>query len=103
MITPLGTSHARRRPVHELDAVLNADLVAPFQDWFDGHSWASGITPFAAGKNQVNAFGLIENLGKYDVLLYYTPSHRWSGSQAMSRGAQLLVAHTGCRRAAARQ
>jgi endoglucanase Acf2 len=22
-------------------------------DWYEGHSWAAGITPFAAGKNQV--------------------------------------------------
>ena len=27
--------------------------VARHMDWFDGHSWASGYTVFAAGKNQV--------------------------------------------------
>jgi endo-1,3(4)-beta-glucanase len=25
------------------------------KDWFDGHSWASGYTVFAAGKNQASA------------------------------------------------
>jgi Glycosyl hydrolase family 81 C-terminal domain len=32
------------------------DRYFPFarhMDWFDGHSWASGYTVFAAGKNQV--------------------------------------------------
>ena len=32
------------------------DRFFPFarhMDWYEGHSWAAGITPFAAGKNQV--------------------------------------------------
>lgn len=46
-----------------LDAVLRDfanpranDKYLPFvrnKDWYDGHSWASGVVPFAAGKNQV--------------------------------------------------
>ncbi len=34
------------------------DRFFPFarqKDWFDGHSWASGYTVFAAGKNQVQS------------------------------------------------
>ena len=32
------------------------DRFLPFarhMDWYEGHSWAAGITPFAAGRNQV--------------------------------------------------
>lgn len=28
------------------------------KDWFDGHSWTSGYTFFAAGKNQVGGDGV---------------------------------------------
>jgi Glycosyl hydrolase family 81 C-terminal domain len=38
------------------------DRYFPFarhMDWFDGHSWASGYTVFAAGKNQVGSASCI--------------------------------------------
>ncbi len=47
------------------------DRFFPFarhMDWYEGHSWAAGITPFAAGKNQVTkmagkTFSLRSGLG----------------------------------------
>ena len=52
------------RPLQEaLDELIRdfanpdaGDRFFPFArmfDWYEGHSWAAGITPFAAGKNQV--------------------------------------------------
>lgn len=52
---------------------LSNDTFLPFarnKDWFDGHSWASGVTPFAAGKNQessseaVNAYYAVHLIGE---------------------------------------
>ncbi len=63
--------HAAQAP---LDALLRDfanpranDDYLPFvrnKDWYDGHSWASGVVPFAAGKNQVYPLALCRHIAR---------------------------------------
>ena len=49
-----------------------SDNYLPFvrnKDWYDGHSWASGVVPFAAGKNQVSTLALCRHLARTILLM----------------------------------
>lgn len=86
------------------DALVNAFPAARHHDWYDGHSWASGVFPMPNGKSQesiseaVNAYYAVHVLGvatgddrlsKWGRLLlatelraahwYWQMGERWSG------------------------
>mmetsp|Transcript_1217 Transcript_1217/g.3601 ORF Transcript_1217/g.3601 Transcript_1217/m.3601 type:complete len:720 (+) Transcript_1217:142-2301(+) len=56
------------------------------KDWYDGHSWASGVVPFAAGKNQESSSEAVN--GYYGVYLMGLAR----GDQELADWGRLLLA-----------